>query len=230
MASPSNQSFIPRNTPRKQAKRSSVRRVYVFAYLSYTVFAATLIAAGGVFIYKYTVESSLATEQDRLAAEQSAFSESDIDFITEYEERVRTAELRLGNQLLVSEFLTALQRIVAAEAYFDELTFERPSAGPATIDFSVIASDFDTLLYQREQLRTNDITDATDVLGVSLSQRTDQDTGANEEEAALNVSLSLSPSDVIGSARDDQSATAPTPEAEETSSASPTNATSSSQE
>ena len=59
MPNTQNASFIPKQGPVRQVKRTATRQLHVFTVVSYVAFVATLIVSLGVFLYNRHLDNQL---------------------------------------------------------------------------------------------------------------------------------------------------------------------------
>lgn len=190
------QSFIPKNTPRTKAKRTSVRRIYVFAYISYTIFIATLIAAVGVTVYQLTIESRLTTERQNLAAEQGNFDQTAIDRIREYDNQLRAAERRFEDHMPTSRIFDALGRVVVSDVAFKDFSLTRPNDREMLVTITGTAPDFGSVILQREAFRRDTITESVEVSEVGVSEVTDEDAATSRQIVNFTAAIAVGVNDI----------------------------------
>ncbi len=190
MAAPAAQSsFIPKNTDRKQ-QRGSRKRVYVFSYVSYTVFFGTLLAAVGIFLYHSLLLAELDTKKAELDQEQSRFNDSDMLLVREFEHRITQAEARFANHVAVSGILSALAGVVVDEVQFTDFTLERLISGTAQVSVTAVSESFNALRFQQLVLKDSPVTDQAVVNGIEIgTSQAEESTDSDRDINATSMTI-----------------------------------------
>lgn len=150
-------SFIPQRPTQGKVKNRSVRKVYILAYVSYVLFFATLLSAGGILFYKYALNKTLNNEKAALASQQDRFSESDIASVQDLNQRINLATVKLNDHISVSALFGALESSAVQSVKFIGFDYKRSADGSPSITLKGGLNDFNSLIFQREVFKTNPI-------------------------------------------------------------------------
>lgn len=159
MPDPSNSSFIPKRGPAARTKRKvASKQVYIFALISYVVMFATLLAAGGVFLYQKYLEKNLNTEITALNSEIASFSKERMNMVLEFNARLEQASDRVANSVSLGSIFSALEAATIESVVLNDLTMERVGDEKYLLSASVITDSFDSTIFQRGVVERNPVT------------------------------------------------------------------------
>ena len=136
MANTPEESFIPKRTTGRTRAVRRTRRIYVFAYISYVFFFATLIGVGGVFLYGAQVEKDLANQKSLLADERQRFSQSDIERVREFERRIESAKRKLNMHAASTAIFSALESVITENVQVDRFMYTRANENEVKLEFA----------------------------------------------------------------------------------------------
>ncbi|MCB9818405.1 hypothetical protein H6787_02860 [Candidatus Nomurabacteria bacterium] len=149
MADLSNSSFIPKRGPVKQKKRSSSRKVYIFTLVSYTLMFATLLGAGGVYLYSNYIDRLLETEVTNLYSEIRSFDEAQMLNVQDFNARLSQASDRIDNSVSVGSIFSALEAATIGTVKIDSLSLVREFDEKFLLNASIQTDSFDSTIFQR---------------------------------------------------------------------------------
>ena len=155
MANTTESSFIPRRTTGRTRAVRRTRRIYVFAYISYVFFFATLIGVGGVFLYETQIEKDLKNQKSQLAVERQRFNQSDIARVREFERRIESASRKLNTHAAATIVFSALESVITKSVQVDKFMYTRVNENEVKLEFSGITKTFNAILFQREVMENN---------------------------------------------------------------------------
>jgi hypothetical protein len=157
------------------------RHIYVFTLISYVLLFATLIAVGGVFLYKNLVDTQLEQSIIALSSEISSFSVADMERVQSFEHRLRQAEDRLENSVSNLSILRAIEEATIDLVQFESFDMERVGDERYNLDASVVTNSFDSAIFQRGVFRRNQI-----VEGIAISDLTTVDVQADDQGSPID--------------------------------------------
>lgn len=166
----SGSSFIPQRPTRGKVAPKSFRKVYILSYVSYLIFFTVLLAVGGIFFYKLTLQTKLGELQKELVARQQSFNQADLDRLKNLDQRIDTASSLVNNHASVVSILDALQKTVTDPVQLVSLNYDRTqNDGMPRLEVVALADEFDEVIFQEQILRNNAITDGFDAAEVVLT-------------------------------------------------------------
>lgn len=172
-------SFIPKQGPIKRSRQTASRQVHIFTIISYILFVATLIATIGIYLFNRHLQNQLNVQVEKLNGLIGSFNESDMKMVREFNVRLQQAENRLSHSVALSSVFSALETATAQTVEIEELKIERKDDQNFVLAAKLATGSFDSSLFQRGVLESNDIVESVTVSDVNLGQ----------EEAAGGVSF-----------------------------------------
>gem|GEM_PF-2259236 len=150
-------SFIPKSGVSTVRRTKTVKRIYIFAYISYIIFFTTLFAVVGIYLYGASVNRSLASLQGQMATEQKRFSVSDIESIHKVDQRLKKSLELLNESSAPSRIFSDIEKIVASNIYFSSFTYKILPNRKFTLELVGRADDFNQVAVQRDFLSGSDL-------------------------------------------------------------------------
>ena len=169
MPGPQGSSFIPKQPARGRVQRRGVRKIYVFTYISFVLFFGTLIAAGGTFFYKVSVDSQLQSEKEKLVVQREAFSQADIERVKELDMQLTAAQDLLDNHISIVTLFEALEAATVSNIELSGFSFLRTDSEGIEVNLSATAKDFNSVLFQRSIVDANPVLAGAKFEGLSGS-------------------------------------------------------------
>jgi hypothetical protein len=194
---PQGTSFIPQRQTQRKQKNHGVRKIYILAYVSYVLFFGTVFAAGGTFFYKYTLDSQLENKKSELATERTNFNQADIESVRELSDRIYIAKEKMDGHVSVLSIFEALENSSSQALTFRKFSYKRPEEAVPLVTLTGEASNFNSLLFQREVLDLNPVFSGADFAEVALNLVTDENQDSNAEPYPLvtfEISKDIDPS------------------------------------
>lgn len=173
-------SFIPKQPARGKVKTRGVRKIYIFAYISFVLFFGTLIATAGTFFYKVSVDAQLNAERQKLADLKGQFDRAELERIKDLEKQLDLAALVIDQHISVTAFFNALETSAIDSIDYEELLIERPEPTDITIALKGTTEDFNSILFQRSVIAGNPI--LTGATFEELSAQTTQSNVATDKK------------------------------------------------
>ena len=172
MPNTQNASFIPKQGPVRQVKRTATRQLHVFTVVSYVAFVATLIVSLGVFLYNRHLDNQLNSEVEKLSGAIGGFSDSDMLRVREFNVRLRQAHARINESVSLVSIFDALEAATAQSIVLTDLTIKREEDTDFTITAKVATPSFDSSLFQRGLYERNSIIKDITVSDLTISKPT----------------------------------------------------------
>ena len=170
MPNTQNASFIPKQGPVRQVKRTATRQLHVFTIISYVAFVATLIVSLGVFLYNRHLDNQLNSEVEKLSGAIGGFSDSDMLRVREFNVRLRQAHARINESVSLVSIFDALEAATAQSVVLTDLTIKREEDTDFTITAKVTTPSFDSSLFQRGLYERNSIIKDITVSDLSIGK------------------------------------------------------------
>ena len=114
-------------------------------------FVASLVAAGGAYVYTQAQVSALAQKKTDLEKTKGAFDPNAIQELTRVDARINSATLVLQKHIAASAVFGFLSEQTLQNVSFDKFTFAMNDDGSATISLSGQADSFSTIALQSDQ-------------------------------------------------------------------------------
>jgi hypothetical protein len=194
---PQGTSFIPNRPTQGNLKNRGVRKVYILTYISYVVFFGTLLAVGGVFAYKFTLNAQLTRQQQLLADERSRFKQADIESVKELERRINTSKERMDKHLSVLSVFESFEKAAVQSLRFASLTYARKTDEGPEVTITGDSDTFNSVLFQRDVLLANPVLANATVSGVVLGTVSPEDEEGKSKKSDEKKTISFSIKDKI---------------------------------
>lgn len=198
MVDPSNNSFIPKRGATKQKRTNASKRIYLFALTSYILMFASLLSAGGIYLYdKYYVHAEFDKAVTNLHNSINSFSEANLQQVIDFDLRLQQANNRLSNSVSVPSILAALENATIDTVKINDLDISRVGDEKFTLKASIETDSFDSTIFQRDVYgRSEDIAKAT-IPSVNIVDSKDELDSPDRKTltfvAELDVPLSVVP-------------------------------------
>ena len=153
-------SFIPKRTPTKHKRVRGPRRMYVFSIIAYILIFGAVLTAAGVFIYKLQVEAQMVERQKTLAEAVDNFSQSDLEMVKEFEQRLHFANQRMRHHYAETRLLNFFERVTAEPVQIDQLAVVRVDDELFEVNGTVVTNTFNSTIFQREVMADESLVNA----------------------------------------------------------------------
>ena len=150
-------SFIPKKSIVEMSgnEDNRVHSINIFSTIGTVVFIITLIASGGVFIYKnFLINQIIQSDKDLNSARQ-AFQLEAIANITDASSRIMATKNLLEKHIVVSELLTLLQALTVKKLRFTSLIYSNKD-NLTSLAMEVEAKDYNALAVQSDIFSKNE--------------------------------------------------------------------------
>ena len=155
MAGSSTNSFIPKRRNSKLKRSGSVRKVFFVSIITYSLLIASLLVAGGAFLYKNITNTQLEREVVQLDSAVNTFSVQDFQTVQEFDDTLTKTRDRLDNTISVVAVLDELDSVVAQPIQIIDLNLVRNDDVDVTLTISFTTETLDAALFQRKILNAN---------------------------------------------------------------------------
>jgi hypothetical protein len=147
------------------------------------VFVASLIAAGGLFLYKGYVEKQLEGEVNALSQEIKGFSDADMERVREFNGRLRQTEDRLNKSVSIASVLSALEQATVKSASVEQLSLKKADDSSITLTAKLSTDSFDSSLFQRSVYERNSVIEAVTISDLKI--------GGTEEDGVSSSGITF---------------------------------------
>ena len=110
---------------------------------------ASLLAAGGVYLYARYTDNQLDLAIEALNSEIGGFSQADMERVTEFDLRLAQAQDRLGNSVSMVSVFEALQAATIDTVQISSLAIEREDDNQLLLAADIQTDSFDSTIFQR---------------------------------------------------------------------------------
>ena len=164
-----NASFIPKQGPVKRTRHTATRQIHVFSILTYVLFAASLAASLGVFLFNRHLEKQLDAEIEALNGAIGGFNNSDMEMVREFNIRLKQAEARVSHSISLTSLFASIEAATAQTVEITELKLDREQDQQIKVAAKLSTDSFDSSLFQRGVLERNDVIESVVVKDVAIS-------------------------------------------------------------
>ena len=161
-------SFIPKRNPVNQPK--SVRRYnfVIIPVISYSVFMASLLAAGVLFIYQIRVESQFSAAVKNLEDQIGSFNDADLSRVVDFNSRLQLANSMVASHVSLGSLLSILETATAETVQFKNLKITRTDEHTVAVNASLVTSSLDGALFQRATYGASSLIAQTKLSAITL--------------------------------------------------------------
>lgn len=147
-------SFIPRAPVSGPALAKSGRSG--FNVLATIVFVLVLLATGGVFFYKMTINKAIASLTEEIAVAEAAADKAKIDELANFDKRLKSIDSILSQHVAVSEYLKLLSDNTLKNLSFSEFQFSTAGKNlPIKASFKGTAPSYAAIAQEESILLAN---------------------------------------------------------------------------
>jgi hypothetical protein len=187
-----NASFIPKQGPAKHSRYVASQQLHIVTIISYVLFIATLVSAGGLFFYTKYLNTKLNKEVEVLNNDIAGFSDSDMNDVREFNVRLGQATNRLNKSVSLKAVFDALEAATAQSVQIGEFDLSRNGDDDYDIKARLITDSFDSSLFQRGLFEGSKVAKTVSVTDVTIGTGTNKTSGVSFV-AHIGVPLSSVP-------------------------------------
>jgi hypothetical protein len=147
-------SFIPTKPVQAVAKGGNLRGkkgVDLISAITLIVFFVTLIIAGGVYAYNFTLEKKIESQNEALSDAQRLFDPEFINAATLLNGRIESVKTLLSNHKSPSQIFDLLEETTLPSVQFTSFDYKTAEDGSIEIGANGIAADFDSIVVQSDK-------------------------------------------------------------------------------
>ncbi len=152
-----NTSFIPKKpiveTPAVSGKRSG--SFNILSALSTLIFIVTILAAGGLFVYKNVLNGQIAKAEQEVNDAREAFQTQKIQDLLDANARIVATKNLMNSHVAVSELVALLQNLTLKTVKYTKLTYNSEKGAP-TLNIDAEARSYNALADLSDQFLKND--------------------------------------------------------------------------
>ncbi len=148
-------SFIPKKSfeqpaPIKPRSSGSKGSLGILGLAGVVIFLLAAASAGGVYVYRLTLESRIEDKAVQLQEAREAFQPALIRILERLDTRLKTADQLLNNHISMSGIFPLLEQATYQDIQFGEMTLLQTSEGQVQLTMQGEARDFDVVALQSD--------------------------------------------------------------------------------
>ncbi len=149
-------SFIPKKALAEE-RAPVVQHSSVFSFIAIVIFIASVVAAGGSYLYKQSLTQQIVSMNTQLNAARNSFEPSLITKLQLLDKRIGSAQTLLDSHIVVSPIFKALQDSTLKSVQFTKFSYATPTntSAAVVVNMSGKARDYTSIALQSDQLALN---------------------------------------------------------------------------
>ncbi len=170
MDAPTQPSFIPKKAVIPAGSHSGGSWLGILLFLiASLIFTASLVGAGGAFLYQKHLQTSIVDKSDMLKQTEQAFDPSTIQDLLRLDSRINTAQTLLGKHTTVFGAFNFLAQETIQAVQFTSFGYELQEGGNAVVSLAGVADGFATVALQSDRFGNNKLLKDVAFSGVTLN-------------------------------------------------------------
>ncbi len=161
----SSSSFIPKRTTGTKIRQKRTRNFFLLSIVSYACLIAAPTASAAVYVYQMYTDRQFDQMVTKLDDAIGGFSEAEMARVLEFDRRLKLSQHLVDTHVSLVKAFSALENTTVQDAGFRSLSIKRLDEGMLTIEGELLASNFDTALFQRGAYNT----DSTPIASANLN-------------------------------------------------------------
>lgn len=151
------QKFKTSFIPKKQTQPgNSIGRVVkggsgLVSGLSVIIFIITLVAAGGVYAYKYTLKGKVSSQKQALIAAKQGIDPVFISNTTRLNDRIKSVKSLISKHVAPAQIFTLLENETLKTVRFDSLQYSQTEDGELNLSLSGEAKSYQSIVLQSDR-------------------------------------------------------------------------------
>jgi hypothetical protein len=121
-----------------------------FSIIAFIIFLATVVAAGGAFVYKLSLDRVVENQKQSLIQIQQAFDPALIDEAVRLNNRIESIKSLLENHTSPSQVFSLLEEFTLATVQFRSLQYNTTETGDIQFSVSGLADSFQSIVLQSD--------------------------------------------------------------------------------
>ena len=142
--------FVPQKAAASAVAGVRHARTPIFFTLGAAAFAASLLAAVGVFFYQKVLAARLTKMNNDLVAARAAFEPALIEELKRMDTRLEAARTLLADHRAVSPLFALLEKETLSTVRFNTFGFVEPEAGKIVLELTGEAASFNAVALQSD--------------------------------------------------------------------------------
>ena len=159
----------------------------LFFLIALLLFIASLMAAGGAYLYQQYLNQSIASKSDSLARAEGAYDPAVIKDLLRLDARIGQAQTLMQKHVAASAIFAFLSTQTLEKVAFSSFDYSVESDGSASITMSGVADSFSTVALQSDQFGNSKLLSDVVFSGITV----DPNTGRIHFSVAATVDPSL---------------------------------------
>jgi len=153
MEPPPQPSFIPHDADTSGAvRRSEAGLGDLLLMIGVVVLVASAVLAGGVFMYRQFLSSTISSQLSQLKTARQQFDPNLVRQLTRLDDRMQTADALLAVHLAPSTFFAALNQVTAQTVEFTSLDMQVQDPHRIMLKMSGVAQSVNSIAFQADLL------------------------------------------------------------------------------
>lgn len=149
-------SFIPKKPLAEERVPVKTRSFGLLSLIAGVVFFATLLAAGGVYLYKSSLTSQVAELSASLARARAAFEPSLVETLQTLDKRLNASKEVLSSHATVSPIFRSLEDLTLKSVRFTKFAYEiDPDTKLISVKMSGTARSYTSIALESDMLGRN---------------------------------------------------------------------------
>lgn len=184
-------SFIPKKNLDNGVSRAhnAAGATGLVLLISILIFVASLVAAGGVFLYKGILAQSISGMSEMLKKNEDAYDFPLIQEFMRTDARIREAQTLLSKHIAPSAIFSFLSMQTLKKVQFVSFDYSLKADGTINLELKGIADSFSTIALQSDQFGANKLLKDVVFSGVSADPQS--------SKVAFSVSANMVPSVIL---------------------------------
>lgn len=127
----------------------------IFALLALLIFIASVVAAGGTFLYTQYLTTAIASKDDSLKRAEAAYDPGVIQDLTRLDARITEAKTLMDKHVALTSLFNFISGLTLESVQFTSFSYETAQDGSVSIDMKGLAKDFSAVALQSDQFGSN---------------------------------------------------------------------------
>lgn len=145
-------SFIPKKpiTTTQASKASNESSANIFSIVATVLFIFTVLATGGLFYYKYSLNNQTTESLQKIKDAADAFQVGKIQDLIDINSRLKSTNDLLSKHVVVSKLLLLLQKETLKKVRLSDFTYKSGDTGMPAITMKVESQTYNALASQSD--------------------------------------------------------------------------------
>lgn len=140
--------FIPKRPLAEERPEMPKKRGGLLRLLAFVIFVASILAAGGVFLFRSSLESQVEQKSSQIQIARGEFEPELLEEMAELDRRIITTGEVLSNHITISPLFETLEAITLPTVRYSEFTYTLAEDGSVQIEMAGEAEGFTDIALQ----------------------------------------------------------------------------------